>query len=486
VTDLKRVAAELAKGGSLTLSSVADGFDAFCAGDLTRALAQDAASRAVALVHVARDGQRARAFGEALAFAAPDIELLDFPAWDCQPYDRVSPTPRYRRADRGSRGLPVRAPHWSARGSLSTTVNALVHRVAPLKQIAGDTFSAAPGNVVDRDALVNWLETNGFARASSVRDIGEYAVRGGILDLFPPGMPRPLRLDFFGDALESIRAFDPETQRTTGQLRALDLVPMSEVRLTSESMRRFRQAYVAHFGAQTRGDGLYEAVSEGRRHQGLEHWLPLFYEKLDTLFDYCPGAPLILSTCRSAASEAFRANRKGPARGRPLTPFPIIRLIAAAAQRPLSQGVLGEAHPRGKRRSVSPFAQPESSKLAVVPEARPAFAAERAGSNANVFRPPSAMRGAASPGASGLSSPPGRTARASGSPMSSPTTALPTRRQCPRLRKPSRFRQPHWPWRSLASSKVSRRPISRLSANRISWATGCSVAAASRAAPRIS
>src|SRR6202023_4016854 len=179
-------------------------------------------------------------------------------------------------------------------------------RVAPLSKIAGDTFSAAPGNVVDRDALVQWLETNGFARASSVRDTGEYAVRGGILDLFAPGMPRPVRLDFFGDALESVRAFDPETQRTTSQLRALDLVPMSEVRLTSESMRRFRQAYVAHFGAQTRDDALYEAVSEGRRHQGLEHWLPLVYEKLDTLFDYCPGAPLMFDPLvEAAANERF-------------------------------------------------------------------------------------------------------------------------------------------------------------------------------------
>ncbi|MGH6830720.1 MAG: transcription-repair coupling factor, partial [Methylocella sp.] len=305
--DLKHVAAELVKGGSLTLSSVADGFDAFCAGDLTRALAKDAESRAVALVHVARDGQRARAFGEALAFAAPDIELLDFPAWDCQPYDRVSPDSAIaaRRIVVLSRLARSRSALERPR-ILSTTVNALVQRVAPLSKIAGDTFSAAPGNVVDRDVLVNWLETNGFARASSVRDTGEYAVRGGILDLFPPGMPQPLRLDFFGDALESIRAFDSETQRTTGQLRALDLVPMSEVQLTSESMRRFRQAYVAHFGAQTRGDALYEAVSEGRRHQGLEHWLPLFYEKLDTLFDYCPGAPLIFDPlAEAAASERF-------------------------------------------------------------------------------------------------------------------------------------------------------------------------------------
>jgi transcription-repair coupling factor (superfamily II helicase) len=390
VTDFKRVAAELAKGGSLTLSSVADGFDAFCAADLTRALAKDAESRAVALVHVARDGQRARAFGETLAFAAPDIELLDFPAWDCQPYDRVSPDAAIsaRRIVVLSRLARTRSAVERPR-ILSTTVNAMVQRVAPLSKIAGDTFSAAPGNVVDRDALVNWLETNGFARASSVRDTGEYAVRGGILDLFPPGMVQPLRLDFFGDALESIRAFDPETQRTTGQLRALDLVPMSEVQLTSESMRRFRQAYVAHFGAQTRGDALYEAVSEGRRHQGLEHWLPLFYEKLDALFDYCAGAPLMFDPlAEAAASERFAqiedyfGARKAAHDADP----------NHSTYKPLPPSALYLAEPEWRRAAsaifVSSFAQPESGTgLTVDCGSRPGrtFAAERADPNANVF-----------------------------------------------------------------------------------------------------
>ena len=99
--------------------------------------------------------------------------------------------------------------------------------------------------------LAHWLEANGFARASTVRDVGDYALRGGILDLYPPGATAPMRLDFFGDTLESIRAFDPETQRSTAQLRSLDLVPMSEARLTTDTIRRFRQAYAAEFGAPT-------------------------------------------------------------------------------------------------------------------------------------------------------------------------------------------------------------------------------------------
>ena len=393
MTDLKRAIAELAKGGSLTLSSVADGFDAFCTADLTRALAKNAESRAVVLVHVARDSQRARAFGEALRFAAPDIELLDFPSWDCQPYDRVSPD-----AAISARRILVLSRLARSRTSLerprilSTTVNALLQRVAPLATIAGDTFSAAPGNVVDMDSLVGWLETNGFARASSVRDTGEYAVRGGILDLFAPGMAQPVRLDFFGDTLESIRAFDPESQRTTGQHRALDLVPMSEVQLQTGTIRRFRQAYVTHFGAQTRGDALYEAVSEGRRHQGLEHWLPLFYEKLDTLFEYCAGAPLIFDPLageaaneRFALIEDYYGARKSAHDSDPshstYKPLPPSALYLTASEWRARMDAASLV-------SVTPFTQPERSKGLIVDcGSKPgrSFAPERADPAANVF-----------------------------------------------------------------------------------------------------
>ncbi len=305
MTDLKRAVAELKKGGSLTLSSVPEGFDAFCVAELTYALAREAEKRAVVFVHVARDEQRARAFDEALGFAAPGIEVLDFPAWDCQPYDRVSPN-----ASISARRMTALARLAKSRSSeqrpriLSTTINALLQRVPPLAKVAKDTFSAAPGNAIDIDALVQWLEINGFVRNSTVHDTGDYAVRGGIVDLFAPALTEPVRLDFFGDTLESIRTFDPETQRTIGQMKGLDLVPMSEVQLTSEAIKRFRQAYTSEFGGQTRGDGLYEAISEGRRGPGFEHWLPLFYDQLDTIFAYTGDAPLILdSQIQEAAAE---------------------------------------------------------------------------------------------------------------------------------------------------------------------------------------
>ena len=289
---------------SLTLSSAPDGFDALIVADLARRFAQEGQDHAAALVFVARDGQRQAQMEAALSFLAPDLDVLSFPNWDCQPYDRVSPHAGIvaRRMTVLSRLARSKTGEDRAR-VLILTANGLMQRVTARSKIASESFSAAPGNRVDTKALALWLESNGFMKTATVRETGEYAVRGGIIDLFAPGLPLPVRLDFFGDTLESIRSFDAETQRTTGQLRALDLVPMSEVQLTTETIKRFRQSYVAVFGAPGRDDLLYEGISEGRRVAGLEHWLPLFHERLDTIFDYIPDVPMVLDPLVEEAAE---------------------------------------------------------------------------------------------------------------------------------------------------------------------------------------
>src|ERR1700742_605600 len=166
---------------------------------------------------------------------------------------------------------------------LLTTINAALQRLPAREFVATHALSVAPGNVVGMASIVEWLELNGYQRTSTVREPGEYAVRGGILDLFPPGMDMPVRLDFFGDSLETIRTFDAQTQRSEMSMRGLDLVPVAEFQLVTETIRRFRTGYVAQFGAATPDDLLYEAVSEGRRHAGVEHELPLFHGKVETL-----------------------------------------------------------------------------------------------------------------------------------------------------------------------------------------------------------
>lgn len=392
MTDLKRAADQIAKGGSLTLASVPDGFDAVIAADLTRVVARAAENRAVALVHVARDGQRSRAFAETLAFVAPDLEVLQFPAWDCQPYDRVSPNAAIASQRMTALARLARTRSSSERPRiLCVTVNGLVQRVPPRKWVAAESFSAAPGNAVKMDELVRWLETNGFLRSSTVRETGEYAQRGGIIDLFPPGMAQPLRLDFFGDTLESIRSFDPESQRTIAQVRGLDLVPMSEVTLTSETMARFRQNYVQQFGGQTRGDTLYEAVSEGRRHTGMEHWLPLFYSETDTLFDYVGDAPIMLDPLSEEAAverlkqvEDYYEARKSQFDMDP----------AHASYKPLKPDALylslqgwREALDGKPLARVTTFAKPEGRELVIDCGAKQSrnFAPERADETVNVF-----------------------------------------------------------------------------------------------------
>ncbi len=391
--DLLRAASELEKGHSLVLSRAPEGFDAFVAADLARAVAKSGEGRSCALLHVARDSQRLRAFREALAFAAPDAEILEFPAWDCQPYDRVSPNSAIaaQRMTALARLARTRSSLEKPR-ILLTTVAALSQRLPPRQDMAAKNFSAAPGAAVDLHELAAWLDANGFLRASTVRESGEYALRGGIVDLYPPSLPGPVRLDFFGDVLETIRAFDPESQRTTAQLRALDLVPVNEAPILTETIKRFRQGYIAHFGAQTRGDRLYDAVSEGRRPPGLEHWLPLLYPSLDTLFDYIDDAPLLLDAQGEAAAherfaqiqDYYKSRRSvyasDPA-GSNYKPLPPDELY-------LSPDEFARALANAATARFSPFAAPEGATKVIDCGGAPGrnFAPERNDENANVFQ----------------------------------------------------------------------------------------------------
>jgi len=276
----------LLKAPHMIASGVPEGLDALLLGELARQT-----PRGAPILHIARDANRLVTLEDALAFFAPDVTVLTFPAWDGVPYDRVAPN-----ADTIARRIATLSEltHRETAGNTSslivlTTVNAVVQRVPPRAFIAASSMRLAAGNAVSMQELVERLEVSSYGRAGTVTDPGQYAVRGGILDLYPPGA-QPVRLDFFGDTLESIRAFDPETQRTAARLDSVELLPMSELVLTPDVRRAFRQRYVELFGPVTGDDPLYESISAGRQHQGMEHWLPLFHDRLDTLFDYLPGA----------------------------------------------------------------------------------------------------------------------------------------------------------------------------------------------------
>ncbi|HEU5017715.1 MAG TPA: transcription-repair coupling factor [Pseudolabrys sp.] len=391
---IKSPAALLKPGQPLTLSEVADGAEGLVLADLARSIAGTENAPAVSLLVICRDGPRMAQLARALLFFGPDLQVMEFPAWDCLPYDRVSPNAAVVAQRMTALSRLARVKGRDRPSVLLTTVNAALQRVPSREFVASHALSVASGNVIGMQGVIDWLELNGFVRASTVREPGEYAVRGGILDLFPPGMDMPARLDFFGDALETIRTFDPETQRSEMSMRGLDLVPVAEFQLITETIRRFRTGYVAEFGATAPDDLLYEAVSEGRRYPGMEHWLPLFHTGLETLFDYVPGTVLAMEPLAEDAAreriaqiaDYYEARKHALSQGaQPVyKPLPPERLY-------LGERDWGERLEQSKLARFTPFAVPDAQRVIEIgAHGGRNFAAERAEPGVNVFEAVSA------------------------------------------------------------------------------------------------
>ncbi|MBL8550409.1 MAG: transcription-repair coupling factor [Hyphomonadaceae bacterium] len=270
--------------GALATSGAPEGVDAL-------ALGQAALKRGGVTLYIARDEGRAQAFDAALKFFHPSLESLRLPAWDSLPYDRISPAPSV--AAQRCAALAKLAARKRADPPLVviSTAAACAQRVPPRERMLHAAFQARPGEVASLDELEQYFVSNGFSRASTVRAPGEFALRGGVADVFPPAEALPIRFDFFGDTLESIRAFDPETQRSVQQLKEATLTPVSEVLLDDESVPAFRTHFAQAFGAVT--DPIYDSVSARIRRQGIEQFLPFFYAKLETVFEYAGPEALV-------------------------------------------------------------------------------------------------------------------------------------------------------------------------------------------------
>ncbi len=344
------------------------------------------------LVHVCSNPQQLTEIMDSLTFFAPWLDTVNLQAWDCLPYDRVSPSSatiasRIEALSRISATSETDGPLL-----VLTTANALLQRIVPADKLLGQALNIAPGNSVDVDQFVERLSAEGFERVPTVRERGEFAVRGGILDVFALGEEEPVRLDFFGDTLESIRSFDPASQRTTGQLKHFSLQPMSEISLDEAAIKRFRSGYISTFGAATRDDALYQAISESRRFAGMEHWLPLFYENLQTLFDYADGFMFSIasdlfesleareeqiSDHYEARMQALDSSFEGGTPYKPVEPSSLYVPVAEVKDLLRELDCL----------TLSPFDQPENSETRVVSgqgAAGRSFAVERA-SGQNVF-----------------------------------------------------------------------------------------------------
>ncbi|MFY7746279.1 MAG: transcription-repair coupling factor, partial [Erythrobacter sp.] len=280
--DLNRI---LSAKGPLTLASLPRGSLPLVLADLARAAKRRA-------VFIAPDDAAMRAAAEAARFFAPEIEVLTFPAWDCLPYDRASPALSVS-AERLAALHRLQQPG-ATQQLLVTTVNAVLQRVLTPFRVRESVREFTVGTRIGHESLSALLVRQGYSRTDTVIDHGEFAVRGSIVDIFPSSLDAGLRLDFFGDELESLRLFDPATQRTVERIDSHLLLPASEALLDDESIKRFRSRYRELFGANATQDPLYEAVSEGRRLAGMEHWLPLFETKLATLFDHLAKDDVVL------------------------------------------------------------------------------------------------------------------------------------------------------------------------------------------------
>lgn len=338
----------------LTLAQVARGAQPLVMADLARA----STGRAV---FIAPDDAAMRSVVDAAAFFAPELEVIEFPAWDSLPYDRASPALAI-----SARRLAAlhRLQAGKARAQLIvTTANAVLQRVLTPFRIRESVREFKPGVEIGRESLSALLQRQGYSRTDTVIDKGEYAVRGSIVDIFPSGMDEALRLDFFGDELESLRSFDPNTQMSTGRLDRHLLLPASEALLDEDSIKRFRSRYREMFGANATQDPLYEAVSEGRRLAGMEHWLPLFEDKLATLFDHLGKDDLVVidQAALAAADERVKDVRDyfdqrtaitGQAKGnyRPLQPDALY----------MSADELKDALAAAPAHRATPFDEPES------------------------------------------------------------------------------------------------------------------------------
>ncbi len=268
----------------ITVSGAPEGYDA--------QLVLAELGKGTPVLHVARDDKRLAAMQAALAFFAPDVPVFVFPAWDCLPYDRVSPNTDISAARMATlAGLVHGMPEQFI---ILTTLSAATQRVPARSLLREAAFKATVGNRMDEEALRHFLVRMGFTQSPTVMEPGDYAIRGGIIDIYPPGQSGPVRLDLFGDVLDGARRFDPATQRTTEKLSEIELAPVSEVILDEAAITRFRQNYRLEFGAAGTDDPLYEAVSAGRKHAGVEHWLGFFQDDLETLFDYLPKATVTL------------------------------------------------------------------------------------------------------------------------------------------------------------------------------------------------
>src|SRR5690606_27102907 len=324
---------------------------------LAWAIARAAEAHAGPVLAIARDNQSAHQLESDLHTLLGDSDdampVVPFPDWETLPYDQFSPHPEIvsQRLAALNR-LPA-----LKRGVVIVPVQTLLQRLPPLRYVAGNTFDVRVGQRLDLDAEKRRLESAGYRNVPQVLDPGDFAVRGGLLDVFPMGAGEPFRVELFDDSIDSIRAFDPESQRSLDKVDAVHLLPGREVPLDDAATTRAMNALRERFDIDTRRSGLFQDLKAGVAPAGVEYYLPLFFDATATLFDYLDSGVLpVLGEGAGEAADQFhvqlgeRYEQRRHDIERPLLPPDELYLAPQALRERLNQHdrveVCGQAHAR--------------------------------------------------------------------------------------------------------------------------------------------
>jgi len=265
-------------------------------------IAEAARSHEGLLVAVTRDTQRAQALESELKIFAGGLPVLHFPDWETLPYDVFSPHPEIV----SQRIATLYRLPGVKRGVLVVPIATLMQRIAPRAHITGSGLVLSRGQKFDLAAEQRRLEASGYRHVPQVAEPGDFAVRGALLDVFPMGTAEPYRIELFDDEVDSIRSFDPETQRSQQQVDKVELLPAREFPLTDEAAKEFRGNLRERFPIDVRRCPLYQDMKEGVTPGGIEYYLPLFFKQTATLFDYlADDALFVLGEGAGEAAEQF-------------------------------------------------------------------------------------------------------------------------------------------------------------------------------------
>lgn len=258
---------------------------------LSLAIAEAASAGKGFILLLTADSQTAERLEQELGFFAPDLDVLHFPDWETLPYDLFSPHQDIisQRVDTLYRLPEVK------RGVLVVPITTALHRLAPTRFLLGSSLVLDVGQKLDVEQMRLRFEAAGYRCVDTVYEHGEFAVRGALIDLFPMGSDLPYRIDLFDDEIETLRTFDPETQRSVDKVESIRLLPAREFPLDKKAVTDFRGRFRECFDVDFRRCPIYQDLASGITPAGIEYYLPLFFEESATLFDYLPADTQVFS-----------------------------------------------------------------------------------------------------------------------------------------------------------------------------------------------